>query len=465
MWLINTRTLGLEFILKPETKPYVILSHTWEDEEVTFQEMTNLQGVRKKKGFAKIKMTCKLARRHDPPIEYAWVDTCCIDKKSSTELAEAINSMFAWYKKATVCFVFLSDFPPHEPVARDLDLPKCRWFTRGWTLQELIAPKMVDFYDSGWNFHGSKLERKYEIANITGVDVQILEDSSLLHTIPVGERMYWASRRQTSREEDMAYCLLGIFDVNMTMIYGEGEKAFIRLQEQIMKDSNDMTLFAWTSNDSSQVYRGLLAQSASVFKACREIGRSSDVNTINVDYALTNNGLRIETCLGNLREPTAGSGKDYILDLSSWLGGSYNRRQWIGIYLTKTPNGFVRHLPGKLYFASRRTAIWAGKPAITYIRKEVTPEESKRLEAQLRLKIQVTFDLPSSLELDFLAAQPSNLWDQHNQTFIVGVPNSCHGFLSVGFIDNVTGTRVHFVIICQLDVSKYGKVDEPVVSW
>ncbi|ROW11338.1 hypothetical protein VMCG_01226 [Cytospora schulzeri] len=192
MWLINTCTLQLEFVPKAGSQPYAILSHTWEDEEVTFQEMANLEEAWKEKGFVKIKKTCELARRRDPPPLYAWVDTCCIDKKSSAELAEAINSMFAWYKKATVCFAFLSDLLAHKPVHPDPELPGCRWFTRGWALQELIAPEVVEFYDSEWHYHGTKSERREEIASITGVDVTVLRDSSSLHTISNGLRKgYW----------------------------------------------------------------------------------------------------------------------------------------------------------------------------------------------------------------------------------------------------------------------------------
>ncbi|KUI67849.1 Vegetative incompatibility protein HET-E-1 [Cytospora mali] len=400
MWLINTTTLRLEFVLKPESQPYAILSHTWEEEEVTFQEMANLEMAQKKKGFMKIKKTCQLAQERQPPLLYAWVDTCCIDKTSSVELAEAINSMFAWYKKATVCFAFLSDFTAHEPVNPDPLLPHCRWFTRGWTLQELIAPKIVEFYDSVWNPHGTKSERRDEIADITGVASKVLDDSDLLHNVSVGARMSWASGRQTSRDEDMAYCLLGIFNVNMVMIYGEGAKAFIRLQEEIMKDSNDMTLFAWCSDDSSQLYRGILARSPSEFEFCRDVVRSDDFDTMNKEYMLTNNGLRIETNLA----------KDNVLEIGL-LDRSH--RLGIGTYLRKTPNGFVRHGPPTIYFLSRgdyrqRT----GKQSTIYIRKDITAEDSKLLKDQLDCNVKVLFRLSGNVEVNILRAHPSPFWDR-----------------------------------------------------
>ncbi|KAK7745022.1 hypothetical protein SLS53_003257 [Cytospora paraplurivora] len=461
MWLINTSTLLLESVPGPESQPYAILSHTWEKGEVSFQQIANLDEAQKMKGFQKIAKTCELAQKQDPPLQYAWIDTCCIDKLSSAELAESINSMFAWYKKATVCFVFLSDLPAHEPESWDPILPLCRWFTRGWTLQELIAPKLVEFYDCEWNCHGTKSQRMYELEHITGVDAKVLGNSNLLSTICVGARMSWAAGRQTTRQEDMAYCLLGIFDVNMTMIYGEGGKAFIRLQEQIIKDSNDMTLFAWTSDGSGQVYRGLLARSPSEFRACRNLRRLGNSSTLNRDYMLTNNGLRIQICLASASIGT--SEKDYILG----LGSSRVTGELIGIHLTKTPNGFVRRLPGQFFREEEYYATGAGEQSITYIRKDVTPEESGRLDTHLRRKIKVTLDLPRDFELASLEVQPSALWDQYNLTLMLG--DDAHAdyfrFLSVGLRDKSTGTLAYFAIICKLvDLSSLVG-GEPRVIW
>lgn len=184
--------------------------------------------------------TCRLARQRD--LSYAWIDTCCIDKSSSAELTEAINSMFNWYKKSAICFAFLSDLSASEDEVQKNEFWRCRWFTRGWTLQELIAPEKVEFYDQRWQWSGTKKSLQRKLSAITGIDLEILEDSNLLSTIPVARRMSWASRRKTSRVEDRAYSLLGLFDVNVPLIYGEGPKAFIRLQEEIMKQKNDLSL-------------------------------------------------------------------------------------------------------------------------------------------------------------------------------------------------------------------------------
>ncbi|PMD20384.1 HET-domain-containing protein [Hyaloscypha hepaticicola] len=240
MWLLNTTSLELEFFMSSEDHPYAILSHTWEDGEVSFQDMQSLPNARTKKGFSKVIETCRLARQWD--LSYAWIDTCCIDKSSSAELTEAINSMFNWYKKSAICFAFLSDLSASEDEVQKNELWRCRWFTRGWTLQELIAPEKVEFYDQRWQWSGTKQSLQQELSAITGIDLEILEDSNLLSTIPVARRMSWASRRKTSRVEDRAYSLLGLFDVNVPLIYGEGPKAFIRLQEEIMKQNNDLSL-------------------------------------------------------------------------------------------------------------------------------------------------------------------------------------------------------------------------------
>jgi hypothetical protein len=126
------------------------------------------------------------------------------------------------------------------------DLRNSRWFRRGWTLQELIAPPIVEFYDRNWFEVGTKLSLLGTIAAITRIDIRVLENSQRLDSVNVASRMSWASERKTTRKEDEAYCLMGIFGVNMPLLYGEGHRAFHRLQEEIMKIHDDYTLFAWT---------------------------------------------------------------------------------------------------------------------------------------------------------------------------------------------------------------------------
>ncbi|KAH8896515.1 HET-domain-containing protein [Thozetella sp. PMI_491] len=261
MRLINTSTLQLkEFFGK--SPPYAILSHTWEDDEVSFQDMER-GAASHRKGYAKIEWTCRLAEQRG--LQWAWVDTCCIDKTSSSELSEAINSMFQWYKDAVVCYAFLGDLDSR------LEWPQCKWFKRGWTLQELIAPRNVEFYDRDWTLRGTKRQLEDRIHEITRIDKAVLLNQDALGTVPVARRMSWAARRETTRVEDGAYCLLGIFEVNMPMLYGEGPNAFFRLQEEIMKASNDMSLFAWSRVAPSGRYRGILAHSPAEFRDCGAI--------------------------------------------------------------------------------------------------------------------------------------------------------------------------------------------------
>lgn len=238
MRLINSETLLIqEFLSEDELPEFAILSHTWgrTGEECTLQDMTH-PSVSAKPGYQKIKLCCDQALTEG--LAWAWIDTCCIDKTSTAELSEAINSMFRWYRKAKVCYAYLFD------VTTDEDVAKSKWFTRGWTLQELLAPRDVRFYSGAWKLLGSKASLKRELSLITGIDEAVLA-SIHFDSICIARRMSWAANRQTTRTEDKAYSLMGIFGVNMPLLYGEGNKAFLRLQEEILKTSDDHSLFAW----------------------------------------------------------------------------------------------------------------------------------------------------------------------------------------------------------------------------
>jgi hypothetical protein len=190
--------------------------------------------------------------------------------------------MFQWYSQAKVCYAYLSDVTtPSNDRPEDFDLEalrKSRWFTRGWTLQELIAPLTVQFFSSSWLYIGSKKQLETLISEITGIPVNILNQSIFPMDRTVYERMHWASRRQTTREEDMAYCLLGLFNVNIPLLCGEGKKAFHRLQEEIIKNFDDHTIFLWDLHPTKGLpeggqmlvlktgfYAGLLAESPHQF--------------------------------------------------------------------------------------------------------------------------------------------------------------------------------------------------------
>ncbi|PIA97863.1 Vegetative incompatibility protein HET-E-1 [Cercospora beticola] len=350
MRLINTTSLQFRDFLGSEIPKYAILSHVWSDSEVSYEEFT---AGRKQDGYGyqKIAKTCDFARE-TYKLEWAWVDTCCIDKRSSAELSEAINSMFAWYSNSAVCLVFLPDvheLPEHEPNhvvqlkdhykpsptrkssfedVRDTfmrlkvhtdeasfvrsgelvpfaveEFLASKWFTRGWTLQELIAPYAIDFYNTSFQRIGNcnkSTSVNPQSREIKGLSLHLLVQEAtrislenLLvgrRTLPcIAQRMSWASKRTTTRPEDMAYCLLGLFGVNMPLLYGEGgEKAFERLQLEILSRGTDQSLFMWKP-DASQYYRqenffrhngfSLLASGPAAFEGCTEAVLENAQNT------------------------------------------------------------------------------------------------------------------------------------------------------------------------------------------
>lgn len=302
MRLLNTSSLQLQEFFDKDTPPYAILSHRWGTEEILYQDMipaANQHETQNKEGYAKLLGASNLARKQD--YRWIWIDTCCIDKSSSAELTEAINSMYQWYGAAQVCYAYLND------VESLSTLTESKWFTRGWTLQELVAPKDVRFYTTDWKYLGSKDDPQLldAVSGVTRIERSVLSTGQF-ENVTIAKRMSWAAGRETTRVEDSAYCLLGIFDVNMPLLYGEGRKAFQRLQEEILKVSDDHTLFAWGLDDQLITWdkfrlefldhrrlRPFLADSASEFTNVDEVepleGLQPDIPPI-----VTGNGLRIE---------------------------------------------------------------------------------------------------------------------------------------------------------------------------
>jgi hypothetical protein len=259
MRLLNTSTLIVEEFLQSRVPEYAILSHTWREEEVTLHDLHSGAAI-SKKGFAKLTGCCKKAR--DDGYSHCCIDTCCIDKSSSAELSEAINTMYQWYKGACICYAYLEDVKGNPGLDDYETFRKSRWFTRGWTLQELIAPPIVEFYNASWLDIGTRSSLQDRLMKITRISKDVLT-GTYLFDYPVAVRMSWAALRETSRVEDQAYCLLGLFGVNMPLLYGEGERAFLRLQEEILRIDEDYTIFAW---DSARPHGGLLAPSARGFE-------------------------------------------------------------------------------------------------------------------------------------------------------------------------------------------------------
>lgn len=297
MRLIRIKDLELkEFDHK--VPPYIILSHTWDDEEITLEEFKRGQG-EGKVGWEKIKGFCEAVRRHNlTGVEYIWVDTCCIDKTSSADLSESINSMFRWYRHAHCCYAFLTDVTYTENKDNlERQISRSRWFTRGWTLQELLAPREVVFFDQNWKMLGARWELAPLISKTTEIPYGVLRKGDFKRT-STAQRMSWAAGRNTTRPEDVAYCLLGIFDVNMSLLYGEGEKAFIRLQEKILMNSRDQSIFAWDASllADEDIRVGLLAPSPEYFAGAGIIGFMPEPESGAM--SITNRGISLQLPFG-----------------------------------------------------------------------------------------------------------------------------------------------------------------------
>ncbi|KAH8593051.1 heterokaryon incompatibility protein-domain-containing protein [Bisporella sp. PMI_857] len=315
MRLLNVATMKLEEYFGSQIPKYAILSHCWAADEITFQDI-NLSDWRTMRGASKIEHASAYCRSQNQT--YIWIDTCCIDKSSSAELSEAINSMYSWYERAVICYAYLEDVNgivrPEgleggsaclDDVVED-EIRRSRWFTRGWTLQELIAPQTVAFFNKNWSHLGDKRSLWALLSKITTILPSVLLNPSQITSCSVARKMSWAASRETTRDEDVAYCLLGIFGVNMPLLYGEGMRAFIRLQEEIVKESDDQSIFAWglleqswgrpwpirilENGDKSAgvlaVHPAYFAGSANIVPFPSEPDRQP--------FSMTNRGLRIE---------------------------------------------------------------------------------------------------------------------------------------------------------------------------
>lgn len=313
--------------------------------------MQDLQAGRATKmaGYLKIKGCC--AQAFVDGWQYAWIDSCCIDKTSSAELSESINSMFQWYKDAQVCYAYLADVPTEWDSRRHHTMNsrfRCsKWFTRGWTLQELLAPENVVFYNCAWEEIGTKWSLEKLISSITGI-----YHFKNIGAASVAQKMSWASKRETTRLEDQAYCLLGLFGVNMAPLYGEGINAFHRLQLEILGRSDDESIFAWTQVPepyASPPPEGLLAPSLAEFAQAGDVVRSV-FDKDRPPFSMTNKGLRIELFLVRTRpEDTflaplncAKDGRTVALSLRSFAGRFYREGpldsvKEMGRYSEKTP--------------------------------------------------------------------------------------------------------------------------------
>ena len=244
MWSSRGLKFTKNFLPQDKIPKYAILSHRWgeDDEEVTYKDICEGSG-KEKAGYNKLAFCADRAKKDH--LQHFWVDTCCIDKSSQTELQEAITSMYHWYKDSTRCYVYMPDISisigttiEQFNIDRDRALQNHSWFTRGWTLQELIAPASVQFFAGGGLWLGDKNTLGTQIQEITGLPISLLRGTSEPSSFDIEERLRWADKRQTKRGEDAAYCLLGILGISMWINYGEGKEAAIRrLKAKVYKST------------------------------------------------------------------------------------------------------------------------------------------------------------------------------------------------------------------------------------
>ena len=329
MRLIDTKDLSVREFQGTQIPEYAILSHRWEDGEITLKELVETGGQTssepaiyqsEKAGWKKLHNFRNFARTRGH--QYIWLDTCCIDKTSSAELSEAINSMYQWYAKATVCYAYLCDVPAKRNWSSEKywsgedsrsSEKRRQWsekfrrsviWSRGWTLQELLAPPNVVFVCSDWREEiGTKDTLSADISEATSIPEAVVRRyrgctvtrPRFSRAVTVVEVMCWASSRVCTRIEDKAYCLMGLFGISMPLLYGEGNNAFLRLQLEIINRTDDESIFAWRGYHGGI---GLLAPDPSSF--LRYPGRTYHLTKWDArrpPYAMTNKGLRFEPLL------------------------------------------------------------------------------------------------------------------------------------------------------------------------
>jgi Heterokaryon incompatibility protein (HET) len=483
--LIETTTLKLTDFEDEAIPEYAILSHTWvKAQEVSYQEMVDINRqpansaqqyihpAQQKSGYRKIQKACEVSRNEG--WRYLWVDTCCIDQSSSADQSEAINSMFRWYQAAKLCIAYLSDLSPRLNVEETMR--QCRWFQRGWCLQELVAPKLMNFYNGAWQCIGSKSSTDFRhlISKISKIDDDVLAEPRLIFSRSVAERMAWAAHRSTTKREDMAYCLLGIFEVHMPLLYGEGERAFMRLQEEIMKRTNDLSIFSWghphrtmplqrdTTNGAgydqhvggmTQLnfnnearddgphaipidFCDLLAKSHRDFANCESIVLQNWIKRRNFAFEMTNNGLSFT----HMKFIADFKNDCYLLPLFCHDAKSPH----VSIYLALRkvgPDLFVRTQRRK-----EADLFYWNRTIDGYIVTTINPETRDFIEQSRVQSVQLHSSSCSKEKFyhSMMIIFPEEAWDLSTLTFLPSEEEVCSGYIKFSrkmLNETITGTR------------------------
>ncbi|KAI9641183.1 hypothetical protein NHQ30_009983 [Ciborinia camelliae] len=451
MRLLKVDTHQLEEFIGTDIPEYAILSHTWGKEEVLFQDLTNAE-YKHKKGYTKIEGCCRQAIRDG--FDFVWIDTCCIDKSSSAELSESINSMYAWYKQAEVCYAYLVDVPyGQNPYESGSSFRKSRWFTRGWTLQELLAPKKIVFLDEEWNLVFGELmldeldgesesenesiasipcsifveqrakAQRLLIEEITGIDHEYLENKHRILWAPAGLKFSWAAMRKTSRPEDIAYCLLGLLRVNMPLLYGEGGNAFQRVQEEVLRKTQDLSILAWgfgmnlqETLDEGSHLTGTLAPSIRYHKNFpRSFHRSQEHFKPTTHSMMTNLGLNISLPLMCINSSLG----IYLAFISSWTAGKVGQKtEAFVLPLLKREGQLFEHLSGTPHAISVTLMTGITRRKIKW-RTIYLVEPGSKSSSSRRRKMNWINDLDSLLFHQY-AHCPSYVRIDHNEMMKAG---------------------------------------------
>jgi hypothetical protein len=454
MRLLNAKDFTLRYFNNERAVPeYAILSHTWTDDEVTFRDLAELsrEQLIRKRAYQKIENCCTMAIEWG--LEWVWMDTCCIDQTSSAELSEAVNSMYQWYRQSSVCYAYLydvcsveEDFLPDKVIDQGhFDVfSRARWFTRGWCLQELLAPRNMQFYNADWKYIGSKHSLKKPISMVTGIDEygMFIPDLSVLS---VAHRMSWAAHRKTTRPEDIAYCLLGIFNINMPLLYGEGQvRAFARLQEEIMRRTEDHSMFAWSGvgTDFRNDMVGFLAPHPSAFTYGRvdlcELPKRAQ------PLSITGRGIRAEVPL--IRQE--GHGENYVAVIGCHKSGSSESYYAIPVTCLKKSSDVYRRRSPELQTVSVAEAERATLSAIYLLR------QSKPTHLEDKDTTQVWFSLLEMRDCiyNIKGVFPASIWNVGRRVFAFS-PSDFEGYprMAVAFA-NADGKS--FVLRIDLDLLK-----------
>ncbi|KAG8163119.1 hypothetical protein KVR01_007597 [Diaporthe batatas] len=360
MLLLNTISLRLSEFQIDEIPPYATFCAKWGDGDVVYEDLCSPQKAHRRPGFLALQKGC--SESHSRGFEWLWSDAVCINKKSPNALSQALNSLDKIYRSASLCLVHLHDL--FDSQAPDFDVERhfsrCSWFEHVWMLPPLVFSKKMCFHDTQWNLVGWKSDLTPLLSRLTSINEAVLETSDALTRIANSTKMTWAAGLSSNPIEDAAYSLLGIFNVSMPIMYGEGVESFIRLQEEIFKSTTDYSLLAWKPQ-TRQPYRGLFAHSPSEYTHLKH--RSEGVPTIKGQLEIQPDAIHVQTGLG-------GRGNDLLLPLYA------SNKPVMWVVLTLWDGIFVRNCTETVPDGAEISNVF---PRDIRVRKDLTSDISGKI--------------------------------------------------------------------------------------